>query len=165
MFDRVGNMTQVWAAWFRGMYDRSGGTSETVAEHIADGTDAHDASAISNVPNGNLSATNAQAALNELQGDIDTINAAIGSLEGDSAYQVAVNNGFVGTEAQWLDSLVGPTGPTGPTGSTGPQGVQGVQGPEGPPGGSINTNFAVSNTGFIYSNSLTGHVYLLEVAS
>ena len=27
---------------------------------------------------------------------------------GDSAYQVAVNNGFVGTEAEWLASLEGP---------------------------------------------------------
>ena len=29
---------------------------------------------------------------------------------GLSAYQVAVANGFVGSEAQWLDSLVGPAG-------------------------------------------------------
>ena len=32
---------------------------------------------------------------------------------GLSAYQIAVNEGFVGTEAQWLASLVGPQGPTG----------------------------------------------------
>jgi hypothetical protein len=30
-------------------------------------------------------------------------------LDGDSAYQVAANNGFSGTEQQWLDSLVGST--------------------------------------------------------
>lgn len=30
---------------------------------------------------------------------------------GLSAYQIAVNNGFVGTEAQWLESLKGPPGP------------------------------------------------------
>lgn len=35
---------------------------------------------------------------------------------GDSAYQVAVNNGFVGTEPQWLLTLVGPPGPPGPPG-------------------------------------------------
>lgn len=29
------------------------------------------------------------------------------SIPGDSAYQVAVNNGFVGTEQEWLNSLVG----------------------------------------------------------
>lgn len=27
---------------------------------------------------------------------------------GDSAYDIAVDNGFVGTESEWLDSLVGP---------------------------------------------------------
>lgn len=32
---------------------------------------------------------------------------------GKSAYTVAVEGGFVGTEAQWLASLVGPTGATG----------------------------------------------------
>ena len=31
---------------------------------------------------------------------------------GLSAYQVAVANGFVGSEAQWLDSLVGPASQT-----------------------------------------------------
>lgn len=30
--------------------------------------------------------------------------------EGDSAYEVAVNNGFVGTEAEWLESLRGEPG-------------------------------------------------------
>ena len=32
---------------------------------------------------------------------------------GDSAYQVAVDNGFVGDEQAWLNSLVGPQGPAG----------------------------------------------------
>lgn len=32
---------------------------------------------------------------------------------GDSAYQVAVDNGFIGTEEEWLTSLVGPAGPSG----------------------------------------------------
>ncbi len=50
------------------------------------------------------------------------------TLQGDSAYTVAVKNGFVGTEAEWLASLKGdqgdqgiqgPIGPTGPTGATG----------------------------------------------
>lgn len=38
---------------------------------------------------------------------------------GLSAYQVAVNNGFVGTEAQWLNSLKGATGSTGTNGLNG----------------------------------------------
>lgn len=33
---------------------------------------------------------------------------------GASAYEIAVNNGFVGTEAEWLESLVGEQGPEGP---------------------------------------------------
>jgi hypothetical protein len=43
-----------------------------IDNHIADTSDAHDASAISNVPSGNLAATDVQAALNELQSDVDT---------------------------------------------------------------------------------------------
>lgn len=34
--------------------------------------------------------------------------------EGKSAYDLAVENGFVGTEQEWLDSLEGPVGPVGP---------------------------------------------------
>lgn len=48
-----------------------------VDNHIADATDAHDASAISNSPTGNLVATNVQTALNELQTELDTATAHI----------------------------------------------------------------------------------------
>lgn len=60
--------------------------------------------------------------------------------DGASAYEVAVANGFVGDEAAWLASLVGPQGPqgiqgpTGATGATGPQGLQGDTGPTGATG-------------------------------
>lgn len=57
--------------------------------------------------------------------------------KGDSAYAAAVANGFVGTEAQWLTTLVGPQGQQGPQGAqgeTGPQGLQGVPGEIGPQG-------------------------------
>ena len=47
---------------------------------------------------------------------------------GLSAYQVAVANGYNGTQAQWLASLVGAQGPQGI------QGIQGVAGPVGPQG-------------------------------
>jgi hypothetical protein len=40
--------------------------------HLNDTVDAHDASAISNIPSGNLAATDVQGAVNELQSDIDT---------------------------------------------------------------------------------------------
>lgn len=54
--------------------------------------------------------------------------------DGASAYEIAVAEGFVGTEAEWLDSLVGPEGSEGPTGATGPQGPTGATGPAGPKG-------------------------------
>jgi hypothetical protein len=58
----------------------------------------------------------------------------IGS-DGLSAYEVAVENGFVGTEEEWLEYLrqgpKGDTGDTGPQGSTGPQGPQGIPGEDG----------------------------------
>src|SRR5262249_31478180 len=43
-----------------------------LANHLADPTDAHDASAISVVPTGNLSATDVQSGLEELQDDVDS---------------------------------------------------------------------------------------------
>jgi hypothetical protein len=46
--------------------------STDLSDHLSDATDAHDASAISNVPAGNLSATDQQGVNNELQSDIDT---------------------------------------------------------------------------------------------
>lgn len=71
-------------------------------------------------------------------------------VDGKSAYEVAVDNGFIGTEEQWLEYLrqgpkgdkgdqgpqgnEGPVGPQGDTGLTGPQGDIGPQGPQGVPG-------------------------------
>jgi hypothetical protein len=49
-------------------------------------------------------------------------------LDGKSAYDVAVENGFVGSESDWIASLIGPAGPSGS------QGVPGVAGPVGPSG-------------------------------
>ena len=50
-------------------------------------------------------------------------------VDGASAYQVALNNGFVGTETDWLNSLVGANGADGVDGAQGPAGPQGPQGP------------------------------------
>ena len=55
----------------------------------------------------------------------------VGSSSGLSAYQIAVNNGFVGTEQQWLDSLVGADGPQGIQGETGAPGMDGLNGDNG----------------------------------
>lgn len=46
--------------------------STNLSNHLNDTVDAHDASAISNIPQGNLAATDVQSALNELQSDIDS---------------------------------------------------------------------------------------------
>lgn len=60
--------------------------------------------------------------------------------DGKSAYQIAVDNGFSGTEVEWLLSLKGETGAQGPKGETGaqgeagPKGDTGAQGPQGETG-------------------------------
>lgn len=43
----------------------------------------------------------------------------INGTNGLSAYQIAVSNGFIGTEQQWIVSLKGATGATGATGNNG----------------------------------------------
>lgn len=48
--------------------------------------------------------------------------------DGKSAYEVAVKNGFEGTEAEWLESLKGEKG------DKGEQGIQGIQGETGEAG-------------------------------
>jgi hypothetical protein len=45
--------------------------------------------------------------------------------DGLSAYEIAVLEGFVGTELQWLDSLVGADGAPGAAGDPGPPGAPG----------------------------------------
>ena len=52
-------------------------------------------------------------------------------VSGLSAYDIAVANGFVGTEAAWLASLKGERGSKGEPGQPGIQGEQGVQGEPG----------------------------------
>ncbi len=76
--------------------------------------------------------------------------------DGLSAYEVAVANGFTGTEEEWLETLVGPQGDIGPAGADGADGASayevavadgfagseaewlaslvGPEGPEGPQG-------------------------------
>ena len=53
---------------------------------------------------------------------------------GKSAYEIAKEHGFKGTEAEWLESLKGPMGPEGPMGPQGEKGEQGEVGPQGPQG-------------------------------
>lgn len=53
---------------------------------------------------------------------------------GYSAYEIAVQEGFVGTEEEWLASLVGPEGKQGKDGERGIQGPRGQQGDKGDKG-------------------------------
>lgn len=46
------------------------------------------------------------------ENNVESVLYAVGT-RGYSAYEVAVQNGFVGTEQEWLDSLVGPVGNQG----------------------------------------------------
>ncbi len=55
-------------------------------------------------------------------------------VQGESAYEIAVKNGYLGTEAEWLESLKGAAGTQGARGPEGPQGPVGPQGPQGPQG-------------------------------
>ena len=83
-----------------------------------------------------------------------------GTFDGQSAYALAVQLGFTGSEADWIASLkgakgdkgdkgdtgaqgpkgatgaTGPQGPQGPTGATGARGATGATGPQGPAGAS-----------------------------
>lgn len=54
--------------------------------------------------------------------------------DGKSAYGIAVDNGFVGTEAEWLESLKGEKGSQGIQGKQGSRGEQGVKGDKGDKG-------------------------------
>jgi len=93
------------------------------------------------------------------EGDISIIGQ-----RGKSAYEIAVDEGYEGTEAEWLASLVGPKGDIGPTGipglvgptgaqgetgNIGPTGLPGAIGPTGPRGmtGSIGPTGKVGPTG------------------
>lgn len=53
---------------------------------------------------------------------------------GLSAYEIAIKNGFGGSESDWLSSLIGAQGQQGSKGETGPQWLQGEKGEQGAAG-------------------------------
>ena len=57
-------------------------------------------------------------------------NGSVGA-DGDSAYDIAVTGGFVGTEAQWLATLKGDAGIDGTDGADGADGTNGIDGIDG----------------------------------
>jgi hypothetical protein len=66
---------------------------------------------------------------------------------GDSAYEVAVANGFVGTEVEWLASLVGSDGADGAAGAAGADGADGADGATGAAGADGADGASVSPAG------------------
>ena len=54
--------------------------------------------------------------------------------KGRSAYQIAVDSGYIGTESEWLASLKGDKGDTGEKGDKGDTGDRGLQGERGETG-------------------------------
>lgn len=101
-------------------------------------------------------------------------NGILQGADGKSAYQVAVDGGFVGTVSEWLASLKGERGETGPQGvqgipgpqgdrgetgekgnqgDIGPQGPQGITGPKGDPGPNA-VSFSVTLSAGGWSNGL-----------
>lgn len=78
----------------------------------------------------------------DLQEQIDSLKeSGTGTgADGKSAYEIAVDNGFDGTETEWLDSLKGEKG------ETGAQGEQGVQGDKGETGAAGEDGVSVTHT-------------------
>ena len=64
---------------------------------------------------------------------IGTVSGQPGA-DGKSAYELAVANGFSGTEAEWLASLKGPAGNDGQPGKNGTNGADGKPGANGQDG-------------------------------
>jgi len=63
----------------------------------------------------------------------DGLNGAKGD-DGLSAYELAISNGYEGSEEEWLESAVGTPGKDGKDGKDGSDGEDGTRGPRGPKG-------------------------------
>ena len=78
------------------------------------------------------------------------------TIQGDSAYEVAVKNGFDGTEEEWLASLKGETGEPGKDGLNGKDGIDGKDGLDGKDGESVETDTSLSIEGAAADSKATG---------
>lgn len=148
-------------------------TATTAAETATQQATAAAGSASTATTKAGEASTSAGAAKNDAdraeKASTDAANAATnavkqakeaGTFDGQSAYALAVQLGFTGSEADWIASLkgakgdkgdkgdtgaqgpkgatgaTGPQGPQGPTGATGARGATGATGPQGPAGAS-----------------------------
>lgn len=94
-----GTTARAWAAGDSVELRMTAGEIQTLFDHVDDPTAAHAASAITNTPSGNLAATNVQAALNELQADVDSRQASDATLTALAALVVAANKLIYATGA------------------------------------------------------------------
>ena len=88
--------------------------------------------------------------LNEVYRLIEELTPQEGSqgLDGKSAYELAVEQGFEGTVVEYLESLKGDKGDTGAKGAKGDKGDQGVAGADGKDGiDATNETIKNQNTG------------------
>lgn len=86
-------------------------------------------------------------------------------IQGLSAYQIAVQHGFEGTEAEWLISLKGEKGIQGDQGERGPQGPQGQIGPQGPKGDTgsgLNINGELDSESQLPQEGVSGDAWLIS---
>lgn len=75
-------------------------------------------------------------------------------IQGLSAYQVAVQHGFEGTEAEWLISLKGEKGETGPKGDKGDTGEKGEKGDPG-----SDASVTKQNVEAVLTGNITTHTH------
>ena len=86
-------------------------------------------------------------------------------IQGLSAYQVAVQHGFEGTEAEWLISLKGEKGETGPKGDkgdTGEKGATGERGPKGDTGSGLNIKGELDSEAGLPQEGVSGDAWLIS---
>ena len=80
------------------------------------------------------------------------------SLQGKSAYEIAVEHGFDGTEAEWLASLKGEKGEKGDDGYNGVNGVNGKDAPAVTVADLFNMGVEMG----LYTNDATGYANFLN---
>jgi len=83
---------------------------------------------------------------------------------GDSAYEIALSEGFSGTEEEWLNSLIGPQGPKGDTGLQGETGegirILGTLNDESelPISGEIGDGYVIDGDFYVWNGSIWENV-------
>jgi len=128
----IENLTSIDGVDIQDLLDKIN-TIEVALDGTADGEVSVATNILSMI--GDLTALNTDdknslvGAINELKSQLDS--GAYDGAEGKSAYEIAVDNGFSGTEVEWLDSLQGPQGQQGPQGEQGLAGADGQDGTDG----------------------------------